>query len=415
MPPHRALTVGRLFGVRIRLAYSVFVLLVVLTVSLKLGVFGVWHPDWPELALWGLALLGTALFVGSILAHELSHAIAAKAYDIPVGSITLFLLGGVASIEREPATAKQELVIAAAGPAMSLLLGGVFSLGGWLLVTNAPPSGDAWQTMQTMGPAATLLGWLGPVNVLIALFNLLPAYPLDGGRMLRAVLWKVTGNGTRATRWASSAGRGFGIALIGAGLTMSLGIALPVFGSGAVGGIWFVLVGWFLHRSATSAASDLWLREELDQVPIARLMQPTRQAVSSWQPIADIRWNAHPTASHGICVVLDDGNSVGVIRPADLQRLPEAFHAGAVCQQIMTPLSHLMHVPLRSSAFDLLQLFQRAKSNDIAVLAGGQIVGLVRTQDLARLVAELQEQRAAKQTLRRPALRQSSGGLSPSA
>src|SRR5690606_35076849 len=145
---------------------------------------------------------------GGVGAQGVSLGIAAKAWGMPVGSITLFPLRGVASVAREAAAAKQALVIAAAGLAMSLLLGGGFSLGGWLLVTNAPPSGDAWQTMQTMGPAATLLGWLGPVNVLIALFNLLPAYPLDGGRMLRAVLWKVTGNGTRATRWASSAGSG---------------------------------------------------------------------------------------------------------------------------------------------------------------------------------------------------------------
>jgi Zn-dependent protease len=196
----RAFRIGRLFGVDIRIDSSWIFIAVLLTWNL-IAVFSRWHPDWSPSESVVVAGAASLLFFGCILLHELAHSLAAMAYGVNVRSITLFLFGGVSDIEREPPSARIEFVIAIVGPITSLVLGfGILALASLMMSVSVSSPEAAWTGMAELGPAMTLLAWLGPINIVIGLFNLVPGFPLDGGRVLRSILWSITGNLHTATR-----------------------------------------------------------------------------------------------------------------------------------------------------------------------------------------------------------------------
>ena len=198
---------GRLFGIRIILDWSWLVILFLVTWNLAGSYFPSMHPDWSPGLRWGTGLAASLLFFVSILAHELAHSLAAKASGLEVHQIRLFLFGGVSNIEREPATPKADFWISFVGPLTSFLLGAAF-LGAGLLGLERPGSDvNPILVLAQMDPFQTLLFWLGPVNLLLAVFNLIPGFPLDGGRVLRSVIWAVTRNFSLATQWAARFGQ----------------------------------------------------------------------------------------------------------------------------------------------------------------------------------------------------------------
>src|SRR5690606_13431688 len=211
-------------------------------VNLGVGLIPAWHPDWGAGLVWSVAVLAAVLFFASIALHELAHALVARRYGIPVRRITLFVFGGMAHMESEPPSPKSELLMAAVGPLVSLLVGVVATALGSVLASDAVSrdGDDPVALARAIGPAATLLLWLGPINVLLGLFNLVPGFPLDGGRVLRAILWWGTGDLVKATRWASGAGRVVAWTLMGFGV-------LQLFSGLWVQGLWLLLIGWFLN------------------------------------------------------------------------------------------------------------------------------------------------------------------------
>ena len=229
---------------------SVLVIGLLIAWNLATGLLPAWHPAWPHALVWLVALIASLLFFASILAHELSHALVGRHYGLPVRRITLFIFGGMAELEREPDRPKVELLTAAAGPALSIVLGVAATLMGAILgraeLGTIPDSGD----LHRLGPVTTLLLWLGPVNVMLGLFNLIPGFPLDGGRVLRAVLWWKTKRFESATRWATRAGQVVAAALVVSGILMVFGHRVPFLGEGLGQGIWLVLIGWFLNAAA---------------------------------------------------------------------------------------------------------------------------------------------------------------------
>jgi Zn-dependent protease len=266
-----SLSLGRLFGVRIELDGSVILIFLLLLFNLGAGVFPAWHPQWSTGLRWTIAAAAALLFLGSILVHELSHALVARAQQIPVRSIRLFLFGGVADIEHEPDSPKAEALMAGVGPAVSIGLGVLFGL---LASAITPLEIDGpIASIERMSPIATLLFWLGPVNVIVGVFNMLPAFPLDGGRVFRAALWALTRNLRTATRWAARVGQTFGWLLILLGVAMAFGAYVPVLGGGLVQGLWFAFIGWFLNGAAAMSYRQLVVRELLQDVPVARLMR----------------------------------------------------------------------------------------------------------------------------------------------
>jgi len=209
----KGIRLGRIAGIEVFADWSLLLIFFIIAFGLATGMFPAWHPEWPAALAWATALGAAALFLASVLVHGIG--------GIKVRRITLFMLGGMAHMEREPPTWRSELAMAAVGPVTSLVLGLAFL---WLAGLFAGPLdvdlNDPSEALAQLSPLATLLLWLGPVNILLAVFNLVPGFPLDGGRVLRAILWGATGSLRRATRWAS------------------------------LGGLWLMLIGWFLNNAA---------------------------------------------------------------------------------------------------------------------------------------------------------------------
>lgn len=251
-----AFRIGSLFGIEIRVDWSWVVIFVLMTWNL-VSVFSAWHRDWPASEAFCVALAASVLFFVSLVLHELAHSIVATRHGIHVRSITLFLFGGVSDIEQEPPFAGVEFRMAIAGPLTSILLGVLFLV--LALVATAislVDAGATWTGLAQLGPLTTLLAWLGPLNIGIGLFNLIPAFPLDGGRVLRSILWGVGGDLWQATRRVSILGQLFGWMFVLAGIAMTFGVHVPLFGTGIAGGLWLAFIGWFLHGAALQAYSS---------------------------------------------------------------------------------------------------------------------------------------------------------------
>lgn len=241
--------ISRIFGIEIRVAWSWLIILGLVTWNLS-SVFGNAHPDWGVGLQWGLGFLAALLLFGSVLTHELAHSLVAKSRGIPVDDITLFVFGGAADIEREPESAGGEFLMAIVGPVTSLILGGLLLFFAGAASSVREAQGDTARLISQLAPFTTLVFWLGSINIVLGLFNLIPGFPLDGGRVLRSIVWAITGNLRTATIVA--AGVGVIIAwlmIIGGGL-MIFGVRIPIFGTGFSNGLWLALIGWFLHSGA---------------------------------------------------------------------------------------------------------------------------------------------------------------------
>src|SRR5437762_8326735 len=224
----------KIFGIQIGLHYS-WLLIAVLVVFSLAGQFAFTNPQWGSTVIWGVAILTALLFFAAIVVHELSHAAVAKARGLPVRSITLFALGGVAQIEKEASDAKTEFWMGIAGPITSALIG---------LICLGIAAGLGWNpSFHHQSPGAAMLGWLGVINLALAVFNMVPGFPLDGGRVLRATIWWITGNASRATRIATAVGQLVAFVFIIFGL-------FRFFNGAGFGGLWLTFIGWFLDRKS---------------------------------------------------------------------------------------------------------------------------------------------------------------------
>ncbi|MBI3931102.1 MAG: site-2 protease family protein [Chloroflexi bacterium] len=245
---------GKLFGIRFRLHFSWFVIFILVTVSLV-------DPDYSQWFYWVIGIITSLLFFASVVAHELAHSLVGRANGVPIESITLFIFGGVAQMTKEATRPGAELKMAAAGPACSLLIGGFFGLI-FLVMRNI------------IGPAAVMIFWLAVMNVTLAAFNLIPGFPLDGGRVFRALLWRFTGNYGRSTRIATRVGQGVGYLFIVGGIAI---IILHPFGLSWFDGIWLVFIGWFLGSIASASYRQLRRQEPLDSFTTLEATTPERR------------------------------------------------------------------------------------------------------------------------------------------
>src|SRR5712664_2058273 len=258
----------KVFGIQIGLHYS-WLLIALLVVFSLAGQFAATNPQWGSNVIWGLAILTAILFFAAIVVHELSHAAVAKAQGLPVRSITLFALGGVAQIEKEASDAKTEFWMAIAGPITSLIIGAV-CLG--------IAAGFGWTpTGIHQSPPAAMLGWLGVINIALAVFNMIPGFPLDGGRVLRAIVWWITGSGDRATRIAAGTGQAIAFIFIIVGL-------FRFFNGAGFAGLWLTFIGWFLLDAARSTYAQFETIERLRGVRVRDIM------AGDW-PVIDAKTN----------------------------------------------------------------------------------------------------------------------------
>ena len=372
-------------GIDIAIDWSLIIIFTLITVVLATSVFPVWHPDWGLLLCWSIAIMAAVLFFASVLTHELSHALVGRANGVTVRRITLFVFGGMAQMENEPPTWRAELAMTVVGPLTSLALGFLFLwIGGVLAGPVEISPEDPGKMIAALNPAATLFMWLGPVNILLGLFNLVPGFPLDGGRVLRALIWAVTGDLDLATRWASRGGRAFAWLLIGTGFAMILGVHVPVFGGGSLNGLWLAFIGWFLNNAAVMSYEQLTLRNALQGVAVFRLMQTRLTRIDPRTSVEDVIEKHVMESGQRVFPVEDEGRFIGLASLRDLQAVAAAERAHTPVSKCMTPLERLVTVTPDSDSISALTLLGSADLNQLPVVDKGRCVGLVRREDILK-------------------------------
>ncbi len=364
----RSFEIFRVFGFPIRLHPSWVPVAALVTWSLASGVFPALAPDLSLALYWGMGAVAAFGLFASVIAHELAHSLVARRYGIPIRGITLFFFGGVAEMAGEPPSARSELMVAAAGPAMSLAVGGL----GWGLVM-------AVMALGAPEPLSAVLGYLAITNAILALFNLVPAFPLDGGRILRSLLWGWKNDLRRATRISSGIGTAFGYLMIG------LGLLRAVWASDWIGGIWWVLLGLFVRSAAAGAWQQLLLRQTLEGQPVARLMHPHPVAVPRSLSLADWTHDYVYRYPFKMFPVLDDaGRLAGCIRVRRLQEVPREEWDRQTVGAYLEQCGPENTVPVHADAMSALSLMSASGVSRLMVVEGDHLLGVLSLKDLLR-------------------------------
>jgi Zn-dependent protease len=309
-------------------------------------------------------------------------------HGVTIRRITLFMFGGMAQMENEPPSWRAELYMAIVGPLTSLAIGfGCL----WLMAIIVGPLDIDPQQPQAafarLGPLTTLLAWLGPVNIFLGIFNMVPGFPMDGGRVLRAVMWAITGDLRRATHAASRVGQGFAFLLMSAGLMMVLGLRLPFLGGGFVNGLWLALIGWFLNNAAVMSYRDLLVRKSLEHVPVARLMQTRFTRIDPKMRISTLVDEQLMPSGQRTFPVERDGELIGLVSLADLRKRPRETWTDSTVGEIMTPVKALVCLRPQQDAMEALTLVAQGNLNQLPVVDNGKLVGLVRREDILKWLA----------------------------
>jgi Zn-dependent protease/CBS domain-containing protein len=356
--------VARILGIPVFVHFSWFVIFGLIAWTLATGYFPERYPNLPVTSYWAKGLLASLLFFVSILLHELGHSVVALKSGIAIRSITLFIFGGVARLERDPPDGRTELRMAAAGPAVSLVLAGLFLAAGSL----APPGGTPWAVAR----------YLSVINLVVAAFNLVPAFPLDGGRLLRGLLWKSMGK-ARATRVAARAGTLFAYFLIASGVVSMLR------GSG-ISGMWYVLIGWFLKDASAGAYQSARVDEALRGVTAADAMVKDPATLPAEISLAEAVHEHFLRTGYGAYPVVRGDAPVGLLCRRDVLKVPPEDRERTSVQAAMTPLAELAVV---APAAPLLRAMSRMAESGVGrvlVMDGGRLAGLLTMGSVLRHV-----------------------------
>lgn len=355
-------SIGRIFGIPIYLHPTWFLVFVLVTWGLS-GHLESIHPDWASGTRLAAAALTSVLFFVSILLHELGHSVLAQRHHVPVRSITLFIFGGVAAIEREPDSPRAELQIALAGPAVSGLLAVAFH-GLHALVHEASLT-------------ASLLGWLATINGGVAVFNLLPGFPLDGGRVLRAFLWGRTGDAARATRTAARVGQWIAYAFIALGALRALG--------GDLGGLWTAFIGWFLLSASGSSMQQAAIDDSLRGLHARDVASSEVPRVAPDTSVGDFV-RGFVMRGRRFAVVEDAGKAVGLVSLTDVREVaPESWETTRV-ESVATPIGSIEMARPETSLRDVLRAMATRDVNQIPVANGDHVVSFVSRDAIVQLL-----------------------------
>ena len=364
---------GSIFGLEIRVDLSWFLIFFLVLWSLTASLFPANYPELSETTYLLMGVVGTLLFFASLVAHELAHSLVAKAKGIPVEGITLFVFGGIARTRMDAETPGDEFQIAGVGPLLSLILAGLFALIWWL-------GRNAGWTVAVTGVAR----YLSSINLVLAIFNLLPGFPLDGGRLFRSVIWKATGDLEKATRIASWGGQFF------AYLIIALGFVL-LFAGNLLGGLWFVLIGWFLANAAEMSYQQLLIRTGLEGVRAKEVMMRSPETVTSdlsLQILVDDyflhrRYQAFP--------VTQNGELVGIISLNQVKETPREQWQKQTVAETMTPISDTVAVRPETSMTQVLQKMEDSGLRRVLVTRDDQLQGIITGGDISNWLRRMRE------------------------
>jgi Zn-dependent protease/CBS domain-containing protein len=356
---------GSFHGIPIRLHYSWFIVFALVTWMLAANYFPIIYPHWSITTNVILALATSVLFFCSVLAHELAHSLVAQAAGIPMHSITLFIFGGVAQMTQEPEQPSVEFRMSLAGPATSLALGVSF--------------GAIWIAAAGISEHITAVAlWLSRINIVLAVFNLIPGFPLDGGRVLRAIIWWRTGNLQSATRTASSIGKGVGYLFIFLGIWMIFG--------GHWDGLWIAFIGWFIQNAAAGSYRQLVLQDMLRGHRVSEVVMRDCPAVPP-QLTLDKLVNHYILESGRRCFpVVEDSRALGLVTIHNVKQVPRELWSTKTLGEEMTPMDKLKWVGPGEDLSSVLQLMTTEDVNQLPVVDEGNIVGMVTRENLLTFI-----------------------------
>jgi Zn-dependent protease/predicted transcriptional regulator len=375
-----SLRLFRIAGIDIGVHYSWILIFILFATSFALGFFGpVLHLS--VAAEWIAGVVAALLLFASVLLHELAHSLVAQARGLPVRSITLFIFGGVSNLEEEPQKPSTEFSMSIVGPLTSFILGIIFFV---IYFALQPGATIGFPRSSYNSIAAAMMHYLGYLNVLLAIFNILPGFPLDGGRVLRSIIWGATNNLVRATNIAATIGRLLGWAFI------ALGIFLVFYSSNLLNGIWFALIGWFLSSAADSSRAEVIMREHLAGAKVKDAMLQAQETIPPQTTVSELVNGVFNQRYRRAVPVCQDNHTIGIVTISDVKGLPQDKWPVTPVEQIMT------REPLYSMSPDdslnaAMKLIAQHDLNQVLVMDKGQCTGLLTRAEIIRYLQLSQE------------------------
>ncbi len=376
-------SLGRISGIRIGVNWSVLVIVALLAYGLAVGQFPAVAPRHPVAEYVVAALVTAVAYMGSLLAHELAHSLVARRNGLKVEGITLWLQGGVSRLQGQVPDPGAEIRVAGVGPLVSLLLGVAFSLVAWLLHASG-----------VGGLVVAVLAWLGGINIILALFNVIPAAPLDGGRLLEAVLWRITGDRLKASAWSARSGRFFGWALV-------VAAAYLVLARREYNWLWFALLGWFLISAATAEGQQAVLQSQLRTVAVRQIMTADPATVPASATVAQFFNDYLPWHRHSAFPVVADGQTVGLLTVHRASQVPAGQRGQTTVRDAACPVSEVARATPDEPVADVLPRLNECSESRALVFDDGRLVGIVSPADISRALERLSRHRGPFESPRR--------------
>ena len=359
----RSFRIGKIFGIPLMVDLSFFLIFIFITVTLSIDFFPNSYEGWPDSFYWIVGIATSLLFFASLVAHETAHSIVSKRAGIPVKSITLFILGGVAQISREVSKPKTELVMSLAGPLCSAALGGIFY-------------GLAYLFDGVNIYVSALCAYLSFANLILAVFNMIPGFPMDGGRVLRAIVWMVKKDYVQATRIATTVGYAV------AGCFIVGGIFLAFTSWGFFSGLWLVFIGFFIISAARSTNQQLSMRENLKGITAQDVMIRELPRIPRNLNIMDLIDGVLLQSPQQSFFVTDGENIVGVLTTLQVKRVPQNQRSLTTVAQVMIPITALKTVLPTDTALLVLAAMDESPENLVAVIYNAQVVGIISRESI---------------------------------
>jgi len=356
--------IGKIKGIQIEVNASWFVIFALVTYTLASGYFPVYYPNFDSTTRWVSSSIIALLFFFSVLLHELSHSLVSLKLGMPVKSITLFIFGGIAQIEKEPDEPMKELKMAIAGPAMSIFLFGLFFLLSIIFKNFGAPEA-----------AVVSLDYLSTINLSLAIFNLVPAFPLDGGRVLRAIVWRFTGNLQKATRIASAMGSIFGYFLIAFGVLLLLSNYI-------INGIWLVFIGWFINQMSKESYQSMMLSDIFDKINTREFMTGKVVTVDRNVSVQELVDNYFYKYKFAVFPVIQNGSIIGIVSAAKVKQLETGAWSQTTVGSITTPLSDSLVVSPEDVVSTAMTKLRSNGVGRVLVLDQNNLLGIVSNTDI---------------------------------
>jgi Zn-dependent protease/predicted transcriptional regulator len=365
----KRITLFKLLGFSVRIDLSWIIIVILVTWSLALGLFPQYYKDLPQATYWLMGAIGTLGLFASIVFHELCHSLVARRYGLPMKGITLFIFGGVAEMEEAPPSAKVEFLMAVAGPVSSILLGGFFY--GILVLGRGIGFPD---------PVKGVIGYLAVINLVLAGFNLLPAFPLDGGRMLRSTLWSWKGDLRWATRIASQIGTGFSMVMVFFGI-------LQVLLGNFIGGIWWFMIGMFLQNAARGSYQQVLTRQAFKGEKVRRFMEPNPVTVPPSISIKELVEEFFYKYYFKMFPVVENGKLLGCITSQQIKGISRQEWGQHTVGELVWRCSLLNTIDPESDAMKALSRMSRTGTSRLMVVEDDRLVGIVALKDMLTLLS----------------------------